>query len=284
MKYKLLAIDVDGTLVGPDGVVTDDVTGAVAAARRAGLAVCLATGRSYVETLPIWRQLHLAAPFEPIVLIGGALVSEPDTGRSLCQRAMPRDLACQFDEALAAAGHCAMAIVDAWRYGLDYYLTDGADRDQADRRWFSQMNVKVRRVGRLADEADLLEPLRISTVVEPDEGRRLAAALAERFNGLLNIHSIFAPNYGVTIVEAFAAGTDKFAAVRYIAQGGLIPPSQIAAVGDDVNDLTMIRGAGLGAAMPNSPAEVAAAARHLADRGLAAFIRDLLAGRFDGDR
>ena len=72
MEYELLAVDVDGTLVGPDSVVPADVVDALAAAEQAGLRVCLATGRSYVETHPIWRQLRLRGPFEPLVVVGGA--------------------------------------------------------------------------------------------------------------------------------------------------------------------------------------------------------------------
>jgi hypothetical protein len=281
VKYKLLALDVDGTLIGREGLVSPDVTAAVAALRSQGLAVCLATGRSYAETFPIWRQLGLAPPYEPIVLIGGALVSEADTGRSLYQRSLPRDLACRVDEALTEAGHCAMAITDAWRTGLDYFLTNGSDRDAAERRWFSQMTVRIRRVRRLAEVGDLPAILRISAVVEPEAGRKLAAVLAERFAEQLRVHCILAPNYGVTVVEAFAPGADKFTAVRYVAQGLAIPASQIAAVGDDVNDLSMICGVGLGVAMPPAPPAVASAARHVATEGLAAFLRDLGAGRFD---
>lgn len=280
MKYTLLALDVDGTLVGRDSVVPHDVVAAIAAARPAGLHVCLATGRSYIETIPIWNQLRLTGPYEPLVLIGGALVSEPDSGRSLYHRPVPRDLACRLDEALAATGHCAMAITDRWRTGVDYFLTEGANRDVVEQRWFSQMNVQIRHVRRLAEVDDLPAVLRISTVVDPAEGRELATTLASRFRGQLQVHCILAPNYGVTVVEAFVVGADKFNAVRYVAQGLAVPASQIAAIGDDVNDLSLIGGAGLGVAMASAPPAVAAAAKHVAT-GLAAFIRDLAAGRFD---
>jgi HAD superfamily hydrolase (TIGR01484 family) len=280
MKYKLLALDVDGTLVGRDGLVPQDVVAAVAVARSAGLNVCLATGRSYVETFPIWRQLRLVEPYEPMVLIGGALVSEPNSGRSLYHKPIPADLACRLDEALAAAGHCAMAITDVWRTGVDYLLTEGADRDLAERRWFGQMNVRVRRVRRLADVENPPALLRISAVVEPPAGQVLAARLAEQFRGQLRVHCILAPNYGVTIVEAFATGADKFTGVRYVAQGLAVPASRIAAVGDDINDLPLLRGVGLGVVMPSASPPVAAAAKHVA-ADLASFIRQLAAGRFD---
>jgi len=279
-RYSLLALDVDGTLVGPDSAVDQEIALAVRQACRSGLRVCLATGRSYIETVDIWRRLELPEPYLPLILIGGALVSEPDTARTLYQRVIPPELAREFADALNAAGHAAMAIVDAWRWGFDYYLADPDGDDLADRLWFSKMTVEVRRVSALA-EADPAHPiLRISALAEGQAGEALAEKLTQRFGGRLNVHRILAPNYGVTIVEAFAKGAEKFSALRYVAQARRVPRSRIVAVGDDVNDIEMIRRAGLGVAMPQSPPAVRQVADRVAEEGLAEFIRRLGAGEF----
>ena len=52
-KYKLLALDIDGTLIGRDEVVSQAVREAVAAAVAGGMKVCLATGRSYLESVGV---------------------------------------------------------------------------------------------------------------------------------------------------------------------------------------------------------------------------------------
>jgi hypothetical protein len=280
-KYGLLGIDVDGTLLGPDHKLRSDAAEAIRDARAAGLRVCLATGRSYVETVGIWRMLDLAGPFEPLVLIGGALVSEPDTGRTLYQRPLPRQLAEEFADALGQAGYAAMAIVDAWRCGWDYILCQAGDVPAAQRHWLDKMHVKVRRVRRLADAPEMPAPLRISVIVDPQEWSELAATIKQKFDGRLNVHVVCAPNYGVTVLEGFSPDADKFSALNYVAQAYRIAPARIAAVGDDVNDLSMIRKAGLGVAMPNSPPAVQAAADLVAAEGLPAFIRRLVAGQFD---
>ncbi len=279
MKYKLLALDVDGTLLDPDHAVSAETLHAVHDAHAAGLAVCLATGRNYAETLPVWRALDLPAPHQPMVLVGGSLVSEPDTGRTLWQQTIPHDAACDFADALTEAGHCAMAFVDPWRYGVDYYLVESGDLETAERDWFSKMDVRVRRVPRLTADDDSPRALRISAVAPADQCASLTIDLQQRFDGRLNVHTILAPNYGVTIVEAFSPNADKFAAVVYVAQALRIRPAEIIAVGDDVNDLAMIRGAGLGAAMPDSPSELVSAADHHIEASLPEFIRQVLAGR-----
>ena len=278
MKYKLLALDVDGTLLGADHTVSAETARAVRLAEAAGLDVCLATGRSYIETLPTWRALGLRGPFQSMVLIGGALVSEADTGRTLYHKPIARAVAVEFADALGEAGYSAMAIVDSWRHGVDYYLAECGDVHSAQREWFSKMNVTVRTVGRLGDVPDLPAPLRVSAVVPPDQAPELAARLKRRFDGMLNIHPITAPNYNVTIVEALSAGADKFVALRYVGQAMRIGPSQIVAVGDDVNDITMVRGAGLGAAMPEATEPLREAADYQITTSLAEFIRRLTAG------
>ena len=287
-RFKLLAMDVDGTLVGPDGVVGPEIRAAVVAARAAGLAVCLATGRSYGECRSVWEQLRLEAPHEPMVTVGGAIVCQSDTGRTLYQRGIPRDAARRFGAAMNDRGHVAMALVDGWRNAVDYLVTDGGDHHAAGRDWFSKMAVRIRKVASLADAPAEMAVLRISTVAEVAEARRMAAELSSEFAGQLNVHAILAPNYGVTIVEAHAVGADKMTALRYVAQPMLAGAGLIAAVGDDVNDMPMVGGAGLGAAMASAPESLKAAAAVIVGdgggngrQGLADFIRRLAAGEYD---
>ena len=278
VKYTLLALDMDGTLLGPDHEVQAETAEAIRAAEAAGLGVCLATGRSYSESLDAWRSLGLRGPYWPMVLVGGALVSEAETGRTLYHKPIAAELAVDFADALEREGYSAMAIVDSWRHGVDYYLAESGNVHSAQRQWFSKMNVTVRTVRRLGDVADLPGPLRVSAVVPPNLAPDLARRLGRRFNGKLNVHSIVAPNYDVTIIEALSAGADKFTALRYVAQARRIGPGQIVAVGDDVNDITMVRGAGLGVAMPGSAGPLTDVADYRITTSLADFITRLVAG------
>lgn len=280
-RFRLLALDVDGTLVRPDQTVAEDVLAALEDAERAGLAIVLATGRALSEVLPVWRQLRLAGPAQPVVLLGGAMVSEPHTRRTLWQRGIDRETVADFEGAVAAMGRSTVASVDVWRHGADYYVAVGDDIDTLDRHWFTKLGLAVQKVPSLAEAPDMPDPLRLLTGVPSEQAESIAETLSSQFQDRLDIHAICAPNLGLHLVEGFAPGVDKFGGVRYVAEALRIAPKHIAAAGDDVNDLAMLRRCGLGAAMPQASAVVRDAADVVATDGLGRFIHDLLAGEYD---
>ena len=279
-KYKLVALDIDGTLIGRDEVVSPEVISTLAAAQAAGIKVCLATGRSYLEAAPIWRQLSLAEPHEPMVLFGGALVSDPTSGRTLYNRTMSPDLARSFGQAMCEAGYCAVVATDPWRHGVDYVRSDGGWGKEFLSRWLGRHPVNVRVVPRLSEAADLPPALRVSAVIQSSEAPKLEAQLREQFAGQLTMHAIYVPAYDFTVLECFSAGTSKMAGVTYVSQAWRIGAGHVVAVGDDVNDLAMLQGAGLGVAMPQASDAVKSSAKHVAAGGLAMFLDELLGGRF----
>ncbi len=79
--------------------------------------------------------------------------------------------------------------------------------------------------------------------------------------GQLYLHVIRSPRYRGYMCEIAPYGVSKWSGVQWIARGLDIPESAICAVGDDVNDLPMIQGVGLGVAMGNAPPNVQAAAK-----------------------
>ncbi len=75
MKYKLLLVDIDGTLIGKDGSISDKDREALAKARQSGIEVCLSTGRAAQGCLSIISQLALDGYH---IFFDGALVSNPN--------------------------------------------------------------------------------------------------------------------------------------------------------------------------------------------------------------
>lgn len=283
LNYKLVGIDIDGTLIGAEPVVSAEILDALAAVEQTGIRVVIATGRDFKQTIDIWRQLRLPQPLMPLVLVSGALVAESDTARTLYQRRIPAALAGRFAAALNQQGRTAMAYVDPWRTGLEYYLLKAGDASFVQQKWFDRVPSQVRSVESLEGIEDPI--LRISSIVQDrKDGETLAEELRRQFEGQMIVSPLFVRAYDVMLVEATAANANKWTGLTYVAQSCHVRPSEIVAIGDDVNDLPMFRGAGLAVAMPQSPPHVLAAAHHVAASGLGACLRDLAAGRLAPSR
>ena len=89
-RFRILALDVDGTLLGPDGTLRPRTRDAVARAAAAGIRPVLCTGRRYRRARPIARQLGLDAP---LVCNSGAIIKDPATHRTLWRADLDPDVA-----------------------------------------------------------------------------------------------------------------------------------------------------------------------------------------------
>lgn len=255
---RLLAVDVDGTLVNGGHMHADDAN-ALRRAAAEGVVVCLCTGRSWAETKPVWTDLALPGPQAPVICVGGALVVEPHTGRSLYAKAFDRATAAVLAADMRKTGYPVMALVDAWRESFDYFMIGRIDEHPLYQRFFGGGRWSIRYVSELDQQAGP-RPLRISVLEDPAHCMALVARWREAFAGRIEIQAIFAPNYGVHIVESFAAGVSKMTALSYVGQGYKIPAAAMAAIGDDYNDLPMLRGVSLSATTADAPEELRQAA------------------------
>ena len=147
-------------------------------------------------------------------------------------------------------------------------------------RFFGQQQARIRRVEQLDG---LLSPraVRISILEHPQPAGQLLSELRSRFAGQIEIQGIFAPNYGVYILEAFSAGTTKFSAMVYVGQAMRLGVGLMAAIGDDYNDISMLTGVARSAAPQDASPDVLKAAKIVVPaRGqaaVAAFVGQLLA-------
>ncbi len=278
-KCRLLAVDLDGTLVNQGRIAEQDAQ-ALHEACRAGLAVVLCTGRSWGETAPVWRQLALPQSHVPVICVGGAVVVDPHTGRSLYSRSFEHDLANELSGVLRGLGYPVMALVDAWREGFDYFMVGQFAERPLYQRFFGQQKARIRHVEQLDG---LLSPraLRISIIEQPEPAQKILPELKAHFAGRIELHCINAPNYGVYILEAFSGGTTKLSALVYVGQAMRLGTGAMAAIGDDHNDISMLAGVARSAAPQDAPPDVLAAAKSIVpargNAAVAAFVTQLLA-------
>ena len=274
--YRMIAIDLDGTLLSPEGKVTDRAKAAVHKCLSAGLLVCFATGRNWTESKTV---LEAVAHYDSAVFVGGAHVVDTKQEVTLHRTMMEASLASEVCRELESNGHAVLALQDTGTAGVDYLITADGTLNPATSQWMRLTSAKVHRVPSLADYAHE-HTIRVGIVAEPDEVARVEKELAEKFGERIMMMSIRVPQAGVTVLEVFDPAVNKWEGIMHVARKHGIEPEQIIAIGDDVNDVPMISRAGLGVAMGNARDEIKAIAKrvigHNKDEGLAEFLEELV--------
>jgi hypothetical protein len=268
VRYKLLALDLDGTVMGHDLVIAPAVREAVAEARAAGVQVTIATGRMFFAALPYAQQLDISTP---IICYQGGMVRDPLSREILHHILMPGGAAAEAYRALAAADVFAIAYIDERLYiserrpELETYLA------------YHPEGVEVVVMPELAQLLPEMPPTKILFMAEPPvverELARMAALAGERLS-VVRSHALFG--------ELTAPGISKGAALATLAGDLGVTQAETVAIGDQENDLPMIEWAGLGIAMGNAIPAVKALAQAVAppvtEAGAAYAIRTYVLG------
>lgn len=271
LRYGLLALDLDGTLLGARAALSERNIKAVQRARRAGVRVVICTGRGLVECRAYLDRLDQT---DPVIVAGGAITADPVSGGTIERFAMDPALVGVVSSALIEAGHAALVLKDAHATGYDYLVLTGTGRvtpDPVTLWWFEKMGVRVVYASSIEHDPDPEHTIRVGMCADAAESGAMADTLRDRVGGRAILHSFKAVvgsevtgvgERAVHILEAFDASAGKWSALKRLAGVRGIEPSRIAAIGDEINDVGMIRGAGLGVAMANAVEDV----RGVADR------------------
>ena len=262
MTIRLVALDLDGTLLDPYGKLTPVVRRAVERLTGHGeLRVVLCTGRRFRTALPHAQALGLTGA---IVVNNGAIVKDLAKGETLQHAYLPGS---EFDEVIAhVRSHGPpLVYVDTYLDGVDI-LTEGVDRAHPFQREYVDDQGKV--VSIVEDIAQMPRErvIMVSTMADAESLAELQRAAHTRFGARIQTHSLLNKNYQGQILEFLSPAAGKWAALERLAASWDIAPDEIAAVGDDTNDAQMLSAVGLGIAMGNAVPEVRAAAR-IAVRG-----------------
>jgi len=259
-RYRLLAIDVDGTLVNS----SDDLTPATRAALRrtieAGIHVVLATGRRYSHTLHLVEPLGISVP---LVTASGALVKDPANHRTLYKTEFDPPLLRDILAALDQAGYDVLLNGDTFHEGFDFFQPP----EPRENRYLSEYLALNPGCGRAWPDFFVSPPAGVFAgfvMGTRDEMLAVQRLLHAVLPSPITTNVLRSPRYRGFMCELAPAGVTKWSAVRRLASQWGISDKEICAVGDDVNDIPMIRSAGLGVAMGNAVPEVKAAADRIA--------------------
>jgi Cof subfamily protein (haloacid dehalogenase superfamily) len=276
-RYRILALDIDGTLLDRSGELRPRTVEAVARAVRAGIIPVLCTGRRYRRAAPVADRLGIKTP---IICNSGALVKEASCLRTLWRADLPRDVLVPLFRLFEERDEPIVTFTDrtleerdfivarspVGRPLFDDYLNQNIEHAEVDPNWANRDDLPHYHVCAIGDRAKM---------------EALERELLEQLPGQVQTFVQRSPRYAGTMCEVLRHDASKWTALLHLASLWGVEPREICAVGDDRNDLPMIRGAGLGVAMGHASAEIHEAADRVTgsddEDGVALLIDELLA-------
>ena len=241
-EFKALIIDLDGTLIGPDELISPPVADA-ARDVASKIGVSIATGR---ETGDVLKYAHELGLTWPQISDNGAMIIDPTSRENLWSgQILGEDLSRRVMQPIIESG-----------YNFFATHSDGAVTDLANlNRW------DLIRISALDLDADAAQTMIERTSDEAE----------------LDSVKVWLPYNRLWAVDFTRKGVNKGSALEALCALTGIEPSQTIAVGDSFNDKPLMETAGFGIAMGNAPAEVRDAARYsvppVEEDGLALAIR-----------
>jgi len=238
-KYRMLAIDLDDTLLNSQFKISPRNKEYIRRAREAGVHVTLATGRMYCSALPYARELDINLP---LITYQGALVKEAGSGETLIHRPVPLELARQVIRQVKPLG-----------YHINVYVDDNlyVEKITPEAEMYQRISgITARPVG------DLLTflkepPTKVLIVGGVQELDALGQEMRRQFGRTLHITKS-KPHF----LEFSHPEATKGHALDTLARRWGLTPDQVIAIGDAPNDLEMIAYAGLGVVMDNARTEI----------------------------
>ena len=248
---RLIAIDVDGTLLDSRGRIPEANLRAIGEATSRGIQVVVATGRSFSFALPAVAPLA-----DPLLLIvhNGALARQR-TGETLLRRLLPRESARVVLEATVAWRASTLLYFDRARDGQ--IVTDRLDWAHPNRARFRQRNQDI------IAEVDALEgaltedPIQLAFNGELMAMRGVVDALTRHPTaGDLSVSITEYPQRDFALVDVCGPATTKGQTLARVAAALEIAREDVMAIGDNHNDRDMLEWAGLGVVMGNAEPEL----------------------------
>lgn len=258
----MLAVDLDGTLLSEGKIDPRDIA-ALHRARDAGIEVVIATGRSWVESQHVLEQLKFDGV---MVSSGGAMLHELNTGQTLHRFHLDPDVIRSISGMILNEGHVVNLLQDSYVSGFDYWMIGTSELNPATKWWFEEHGLNARYVDSLEDVDMFEHTVRVGTVAEGSQLKEVAHRIQQELNDHVCIQHwpavVESKETGdeIHLLEVFASNVDKWTMLSHIALERGVESQEIAAIGDGLNDIGMLRGAGIGIVMAGAKPNVQAAA------------------------
>lgn len=253
LDYRLIVSDFDGTLLNSEHGISDGVRAAIAKYVADGGVFAVCTGRMTASILPRVRELGLKGL---VAAYQGGVIAEIESGKLIRCGGLTGTQAAEICASLEGIN----AFVNL--YSGDTLYTDIPADNKYLKIYEGITGITARHVGtplsRYVQE-NKLACQKVASLCFPEDRERIYSYLSQKFAG----------KYDVTcsadvLVEIAPIGENKGEAVKFLASHYGVPIEKTVAIGDNLNDLSMIEAAGVGVAVGNAVEELKARADFVA--------------------
>lgn len=269
---KLVAVDLDGTLLNKEGQVSEENAWALQEFDRQGGTVALATGRSIQSAKEIFEKLQLNGY---TLASNGAYVARIDNGEIKEVLKSYTIVPETVKTALSLAMKAGVTVV-ASRSTQDDRISFAQDKNEVNSPYYAQFNLKESKVEDLWEqiEKDAISYFKLAfTDGDTSKLVKLRSQLEKK-----QINSSYSDKYWL---EVMAEGVNKGAALNFLTKHLAVKLSDVLAFGDQENDLEMLKISGNSIAMENAAPAVKEIADKLTksnqDSGVAFVLKEYLA-------
>jgi hydroxymethylpyrimidine pyrophosphatase-like HAD family hydrolase len=248
-SYKLLAVDLDGTLLQHDGTIHDADARAIQHLSELGIPVSIVTGRLFSGSREAAR---LAKIIGPIACVDGSHIADPVTGQEHLHHAIKGDRASALCDIVGAHG------VASFLFAQDAIVHDAAGVPFSPyvRTWSSN----ILNVDRVTNHPFWEHARGVLGVVSvgPDLAiSSMVSRIQRELGETASVVSFPVARYaGLSALVVRAAGTTKGTAIEFLARHHGCSTREVVVVGDWINDVPMFRVAGRSFAMGQAPDDV----------------------------
>jgi Cof subfamily protein (haloacid dehalogenase superfamily) len=261
MAIRLIALDMDGTLLNSRGELSARNLGAISAARARGVRVALVTGRRFRDARPLALELGLDVP---VISHNGALTKHARTLETVAVKLLPLEAARAVLSLGRASGADALVSDDAEGAGVLVY-DHMSDNNPALARYVAwarrihgeEADEAVRRVADLEEYLDHA-PVHVSFSGGVERMKRFEERLVSGLGASVKVLSTVYPKMDFALLDVLHPEVSKGVGVEAAARELGLSREEVMAIGDNFNDLEMLQYAGTGVLMGNAEASLRA--------------------------
>ncbi len=257
---KLLALDLDGTLLNSRGEIPEKNLEAIQQAEQMGVLVTIATGRRFRDALPVARQINLNAP---LICHNGALLKYADTLKNVAVSLLEKETVREILRVGKEFGGDALLSADPIGKGVLLYDTISAENVPLQKyiAWSKRLHgteaeEAVHHVENLEAVCGEIETVHVSFSGTLAPMAELEMILRDELNDSVTVLTTVYPRLDFTLIDILPPDASKGIGLEKLALINNLSAENVMAIGDNFNDLEMLEFAGTAVVMGNASPEL----------------------------